>query len=76
MPNLVVIEDGTVFRMINDDMLAAQIPCLYGKKTIFKQLGGGGCSSCARKREANRRKDMNQIKTCLTGLSEIGRAHV
>ena len=69
MSKLVVVEDGTVFRMINDDKLATQIPCVYGKKTLFKNTGSGGCGACARKRMAQKQSGMNQIKMCLTGLS-------
>lgn len=77
MSNIVVIEDATIFRMINDDKLAASIPCLYGKKSAFKNAAAtGGCSACSRKRAANRRADMNQIKTCLSGLSAEKRAEI
>jgi hypothetical protein len=70
MPNVAVIEDATVLRMINDDTLSAAIPCLYAKKTLFKNIGNGGCGTCSRKRAANRRTDVNQIKICLAGLSQ------
>lgn len=76
MSNVAVIEDATVFRMINDDKLSASIPCLYGKKAIFRNLNSGGCGSCARKRTANKRGDINQIKTCLSGLSVEKRAEL
>jgi hypothetical protein len=69
MSKLVVVEDGTVFRMINDDVLAKQISCLYGKKSIFKNIGSAGCGACARKRTAQKQASMTQIKVCLTGLS-------
>lgn len=71
MPNLVIIEDGTVLRMINDAQLAADIPCLYGKKDVFKKASGagGGCSACAKRRDSHLRTNFNQIKTCLSGLS-------
>jgi len=69
MPRLVIIEDGTILRMINDAQLSASIPCLYGKRNAFKTTGGGGCGSCARKRASTQRIALNQIKTCLGGLS-------
>jgi hypothetical protein len=69
MAKTVVIEDGTIFRMINDDKLAAQIPCVYGKKALFKNTGSAGCGACARKRMAQKQNGMTQIKVCLTGLS-------
>ena len=73
MPGLAVIEDGTVFRMVADGKLADSISCLQGKKDIFKSTPAGGCSSCARKRNAHRRDALNRIKTCLAGLSGEGR---
>ena len=69
MNKQVVIEDGTIFRMITDPQLVASIPCLQGKKDIFLKNSGGGCGSCAKKRNVNLRENINRIKTCLVALS-------
>lgn len=68
MAKLVVVDDGTVFSMVSDAALAAEIPCLHGKKELFKPTGGG-CSACAKQRNAKRRDDLNKIKSCLSSLS-------
>lgn len=73
MAKLVVIEDGTIFTMVADQQLAAEIPCLQGKKDIFKTTGGG-CGSCARQRNAKRRDELNKIKACIAALSADKRA--
>lgn len=69
MNKQVVIEDGTIFRMVADPQLAAAIPCLQGKKDIFLKNTGGGCGSCAKKRNTQLRENVNRIKACLIGLS-------
>lgn len=68
MRDLVVIEDSTIFSMLNDVAFNTTIPCLYGKKDIFT-TSGGGCSSCSKKRQARKRQELANIKACLAGLS-------
>lgn len=69
MSNVAVIEDGTIMRMVTDKTLAAEIPCLTGKASVFRVVGSGGCSPCAQKRATQKRTELNKIKTCLAGLS-------
>jgi hypothetical protein len=74
MNRVAVIEDGTIFRMVSDASLAKEIPCLTGKTSIFRVSMPGGCSPCAQKRAAQKRAELNRIKTCLAGLSPEKRA--
>jgi hypothetical protein len=67
MTQLVVIDDSTILSLMQDNSLAAQIPCLYNKKDIFR--AGTGCGACARKKQAKQRSEMSKIKMCLAGLS-------
>jgi hypothetical protein len=67
MAQLVVIDDGLILSLLNDTAFAAQIPCLYNKKEIFR-TGAGGCGACARKRQERQRKEMATIKMCLAGM--------
>jgi len=69
MRSLVVIEDGTILSMLNDPTFNTTIPCLYGKREIFK-TPTGGCSSCGKKKQDNRRQELMRIKACLAGLSD------
>jgi hypothetical protein len=69
MRALVVIDDGLIFSMLNDPAFNTTIPCLFGKREIFKNATGG-CSSCAKKKQDNRRQEMMRIKACLAGLSD------
>jgi hypothetical protein len=73
MSKIVVIEDGTIFTMIADQQLATEIPCLQGKKDIFKGTSSG-CGSCAKQRNARRRDEINKIKACIAALSAEKRA--
>lgn len=70
--SLVVIEDSTVFSMLHDPAFNTTIPCLFGKQGIFKSASGG-CSSCAKKKQDNRRQELSRIKACLAGLSNAKR---
>lgn len=69
MRSLVVIEDGTILSMLNDPTFNTTIPCLYGKREMFKSPTGG-CSSCGKKKQDNRRQELMRIKACLAGLSD------
>lgn len=69
MSSVAVIEDGTIFRMVSDRTLTADIPCLAGKAEVFRVQSAGGCSPCAQKRATKKRAELNKIKTCLAGLS-------
>lgn len=68
MAELVTIEDSTILTMINDHKFAEAIPCLFNKKSAFA-VSGGGCGSCARKRQQKQRDEMAKIKSCLAALS-------
>lgn len=69
MGKVVVIEDGTIFTMLNDPKIAAAIPCLFGKRDVFR-TSAGGCGACARKRQAQRAMELTKIKACLAALSQ------
>lgn len=68
MSQLVVLDENTILSLINDAGFAATIPCLAGKKELFKP-GSTTCGTCKRKREQRLRQEMATIKTCLAGLS-------
>ena len=68
MAQLVVIDDGLILSLLNDNEFVAKIPCLYNKKEIFR-TAAGGCGTCARKREERQRKEMATIKMCIAGMS-------
>jgi hypothetical protein len=69
MAKVVVIEDGTIFMMLNDPKFATEISCLFGKRDVFK-TSTGGCGACARKRSAKRMAELTKIKSCLAALSQ------
>jgi hypothetical protein len=73
MNQLVVIDDSLILSLTQDNSFAAQIPCLYNKKDVFK-TGLSGCGACARKKQAQQRSEMSKIKICLAGLSVEKRA--
>lgn len=75
MQDLVVIEDGTILGMINDTAFESAIPCLSGKRDIFKHEVIH-CGSCAAKRRSRQRNTMAQIKSCLAALSPDKRAEL
>lgn len=66
--SVVTIEDSTIFTMLNDPKMAAEIPCLIGKRDIFRNTNTG-CGACAKKKQARRREELARIKTCLAALS-------
>lgn len=68
MAQLVVVDDGLILSLLNDDTFAAKIPCLYNKKEIFRG-GNTGCGPCAKKKQDRQRKEMSTIKMCLAGMS-------
>lgn len=68
MAKLVVIEDGTILSMLQDPAFSETIPCLFGKKDIFK-TPIGACGSCMQKKQSRRREEMAKIKSCLAALS-------
>jgi hypothetical protein len=68
MAQQVVVEDGTILSLLNNQAAVQAIPCLANKKNLFGG-GGGGCGSCARKRAAKQREEMAKIKACLVALS-------
>lgn len=65
---LVVVDDGLILSLLQDNEFATQIPCLYNKKEIFR-TSSGGCGACARKKQERQRKEMATIKMCLAGMS-------
>lgn len=69
MGALAVIEYATIFRMVNDVGLIKEIPCLQGKKDVFRQTMNSGCGACAHKKATQRRDAVNKIKMCLAALS-------
>lgn len=73
MAKLVVIEDSTILSMLNDPTFSETIPCLFGKKDIFR-TPAGSCGSCAQKKKERRRTEMARIKSCLAALSSEKRA--
>jgi len=75
MAQPVVIDDGIILSLLQDDVFAAKIPCLYNKKEIFK-TSVGGCGSCARKKQDRQRKEMATIKMCLAGMSAEKKAEL
>ena len=68
MAQLVVVDDGLIMSLLQDNEFAAQIPCLYNKKEIFR-AAAGGCGACARKKHDRQRREMATIKMCLAGMS-------
>lgn len=68
MRQLVVIDDGLIFTMLNDNAFASTIPCFFNKREIFNQPLSS-CGSCAQKTQDRRRKEMATIKMCLAALS-------
>jgi len=68
MVDLVVIEDSTIFAMLNDVKFTSEIPCLQNKIEIFK-AGPTPCGSCVQKRKNRQRQEMAALKTCLANLS-------
>lgn len=75
MPGIVVIEDSTILSMLANKTLTETIPCLFNKKNIFTS-GGGGCGSCARKKQIKQREELAKIKTCLAALSPDKKAEL
>lgn len=69
MRSLVTIEDSTIFSMLNDPAFNTTIPCLFGKQGVFKSPTGG-CGSCQKKKQENRRQELSRIKACLAGLGD------
>jgi hypothetical protein len=69
MGKVVVIEDGTIFTMLNDPKIVSEIPCLFGKRDVFR-TSSGGCGACARKRATQRGMELTRIKACLAALSQ------
>ena len=68
MTQLVVVDDSLLLSLMQDNVFAAKIPCLYNKKEIFRSAAGG-CGSCAQKRQARQKHEMAAIKMCLAGMS-------
>lgn len=68
MAQLVVVDDGLILSLLNDNEFSAKIPCLLNKKEIFR-AAAGGCGSCARKRQDRQKREMATIKMCLAGMS-------
>lgn len=68
MAQLVVLDDGVILSLLNDNEFSAKIPCLYNKKEIFRKTSVG-CGACARKRQDRQRKEMATIKMCISGMS-------
>jgi len=75
MAQLVVIDDGLIMSLMNDNEFSAKIPCLLNKKEIFR-AAAGGCGACARKREDRQRREMASIKMCLAGMSTDKKAEL
>ena len=75
MPGITVIEDSTILSMLANKTLADSIPCLFNKKNIFNS-NGGGCGSCARKRQVKQREELAKIKVCLASLSPEKKAEL
>ena len=68
MAQVVVVEDSTILSMLNNASLVEAIPCLANRKNVFTN-SGGGCGSCARKRQQKQREELVKIKTCLAAMS-------
>lgn len=68
MAQIVTIDDSTIMSMLNNKSLTEAIPCLTNRKNVFTN-NGGGCGSCARKRQQKQREEMVKIKTCLASMS-------
>lgn len=69
MNRMVVIEDSTILSLLNNKDLAKAIPCLANRRESFLNQSGGGCGSCARKRQQKQREELIRIKTCLASMS-------
>lgn len=67
MAQLVVVDDGLILSLLQDNAFTATIPCLYNKREIFRTTSGG-CGPCARKKQDRQRKEMATIKMCLAGM--------
>jgi hypothetical protein len=74
MVALVVLEESTIIRLINDQRFSSTIPCLMNKKDLFKV--GGSCGACARKRQSKQRQDMARIKVCLANMDHEKKAEL
>lgn len=68
MAGLVVIEDSTIYSLVQDAKFSEVIPCLANKRDIFS-VTRSGCGTCAKKRQEKQRTEMAKIKTCLAGMS-------
>lgn len=68
MRSIAVIEDSTIFSMLNDPAFNTTIPCFFGKKDIFRN-SASGCGTCTQKKQNRRREELARIKACLAGMS-------
>ncbi len=74
-PALVVIEDNTVRMMLADPRFLKAIPCLReGKKRLANVVKT--CGHCSSRRTVMRKRAMNGIRACMTGLTGGQRTQV
>jgi hypothetical protein len=72
MKPIVVIEDSTIARMVQDEKFTSALPCLSGQKDAIMPASTG-CGSCAKARADKQRAALRAIKTCLSGMSQENR---
>jgi hypothetical protein len=68
-----IIEDSTIYSMLQDSKFADVIPCFMNKRDLFN-TARSGCGTCAKKRQEKQRSEMAKIKSCLAGMSSEKKA--
>jgi hypothetical protein len=69
---LVVIEDSTIARMVQDPAFSS-FPCLAGKSESVMPKATG-CGSCAKAAATKQKEALRQIKACLAHIGPEDRA--
>jgi len=73
MAGTAVIEDSTIYTMLQDPKFADVIPCFVNKRDLFN-TARTSCGTCAKKRQERQRSEMAKIKSCLAGMSSEKKA--
>ncbi|WP_353208401.1 hypothetical protein [Sphingorhabdus sp.] len=73
MAGTAIIEDSTIYSMLQDPKFADIIPCFMNKRDIFNTVRSS-CGTCAKKRQEKQRGEMAKIKSCLAGMSSEKKA--
>lgn len=74
-PALVVVEDNMVRMMLADPRFLKAVPCLReGKKKLVNVVRT--CGHCSSRQTVMRKRAMNSIRGCLTGLTGAQRTQI